>query len=905
MNEKRTIQHSTRRPMEDTKSSDKSKTAVQKKDQASAGILDGILFFLGAIGLRRGVNVDSAVQVASLKKYHTEFRKLISANNSFLETTSDLEHKILSRGHIDPSFTQRKVMRAIADIYAMVESLNVISGDRYTDLNKPLERSTAALKILLEKPDPQIPTATVLEMPAILRSHADLAGGKMANLGEIKNVLRLPAPDGFLVTTEGFRLLMEESGIRSWVQDRHQELLSESGDVAKISSVLREKIENAEVPVPLRDSIFELYDRLSLRMGSSPFMAVRSSALGEDSEFSYAGQFLSVLNVNREELPSAYLRVVASLYSPEAIQYQLLHGILSESAEMAVGFIAMVDTVTSGVAFSKDPNQPDSGHVLIQAVLGLGVALVDGKTSPESIFVPRDKTAQDIVRVPSQQQSRFVPFPGIGLKEVPLTPEEFGQDCLTDDEARQIALWALQLEVHFAGPQDIEFAVDKNRQIIVLQSRPLRLMSRVSCTDRPVEGFRVLVKGGETACPGMGSGPAVHLDEDEDMSHFPEGAILVAKRPSPKFTRVMSRAKAIVTDFGSTTGHMASLAREFRVPTLLNTRTATRDIHPGTTITVDAGSGLVYEGEVPFADEFGSEELLSDSGGQKPTSPRFELLERAAEIVAPLNLTDPRSHEFSSDGCRTLHDIARYVHEKSYEEMFKMGSNVGDLRTSAYKLDVFLPIDLYLIDLGGGLADTHGSRKVKRSQVISVPLAAMLTGMLHKKIPRFGAKPIDASGLFSIMMRHAVNNPEGESTFRDPCYAIISDNYLNYAARVGYHFNVVDTYCGKTPNKNYISLTFRGGAADFVRRSRRTRAIAGILKEHGFAVHQDHDMVNARLSKASREETTGQLEMIGKLFQFFRQMDVAMTNENSVNLIKDAFLSGDYDLKILMAQEHG
>jgi hypothetical protein len=64
-------------------------------------------------------------------------------------------------------------------------------------------------------------------------------------------------------------------------------------------------------------------------------------------------------------------------------------------------------------------------------------------------------------------------------------------------------------------------------------------------------------------------------------------------------------------------------------------------------------------------------------------------------------------------------------------------------------------------------------------------------------------------------------------------------------------------------------------------------------------------MVNARLSKASREETTGQLEMIGKLFQFFRQMDVAMTNENSVNLIKDAFLSGDYDLKILMAQEHG
>ncbi|MBU1701290.1 MAG: hypothetical protein KJ831_14220 [Candidatus Eisenbacteria bacterium] len=889
--------------MEDIKTPDKSEPAVQKTNKTAARIRDGFFYFLEAIGLKRSANVDSAAQVASLKRYHTEFRKLISANNSFLETTADLEHKILNRGYIDPSFTKRKVMRAIADIYAMVESLNAISGDRYSDLKKPLARTAEALKVLLEEPDPQTSSMIVLEMPAISRSLADLAGGKMANLGEIKNALRLPSPDGFVVTTEGFRMLMEESGIRSWVQDRHMEILSGSGDVAKISFALREKIEKAEIPIPIREAILDLYDRLSIRTGSNPLMAVRSSALGEDSEFSYAGQFLSVLNVKKEELPAAYLKVVASLYSPEAIQYQLLHGILSESAEMAVGFIAMVDTEVSGVAFSKDPSRPDSGFVLIQAILGLGVALVDGKTSPESIFVSRTNTSQNIFRIKSQQKSLFVSSPDSGLDEVPVPPEKIGQDCLTDDEARKIARWALQLESHFGSPQDIEWAMDKNRRLIVLQSRPLRLVNPTSHNARPVEGFSVLVKGGETACPGKGSGTAVHLDENDDMNQFPEGAILIAKRPSPKFISLISKARAIVTDFGSTTGHMASLSREFRVPTLLNTKTATRDIPPGIIVTVDAGSGFVYEGEVPFAEEPGSEERQSGSFKQKPASPRFVLLERAVKIVAPLNLTDPGSHEFTPDGCRTLHDIARYVHEKSYKEMFMMGSNVGDLRSSAYYLDVFLPIDLYLIDLGGGIADTHGSRKVKRSQVISVPLAAMLNGMLHKKIPRSGAKPIDVKGFFSIMMRHAVNNPEGESTFRDPCYAIISDNYLNYAARVGYHFNVVDTYCGKTPNKNYISLTFRGGAADFIRRSRRTKAIAGILREYGFSVHQSHDMVNARLSKASREEITSHLEMIGSLFQFFRQMDAAMVNENSVNLIKEAFLSGDYDLKNLKAQE--
>ena len=72
------------------------------------------------------------------------------------------------------------------------------------------------------------------------------------------------------------------------------------------------------------------------------------------------------------------------------------------------------------------------------------------------------------------------------------------------------------------------------------------------------------------------------------------------------------------------------------------------------------------------------------------------------------------------------------------------------------------------------------------------------------------------------MMRHATTSPEEEASFRAPCYALISDSYVNYSARVGYHFSVVDAYCWPTQNKNYINLLFRGGAADNLRRSRRT-----------------------------------------------------------------------------------
>ncbi len=178
-----------------------------------------------------------------------------------------------------------------------------------------------------------------------------------------------------------------------------------------------------------------------------------------------------------------------------------------------------------------------------------------------------------------------------------------------------------------------------------------------------------------------------------------------------------------------------------------------------------------------------------------------------------------------------------------------------------------------------------------------MPLKAVLDGMLHKKIQRFGARPMDLGGLFSIMMRHAMTSPEEDESFRAPCYAIISDKYLNYTARVGYHFSVLDTYCGETPNKNYISMVFQGGAADFVRRGRRARAIASILKEHGFTVKVHNDIVNARLSKAPLQESVAHLQMLGSLFQFFRQMDAAMTSENAVSLYAEAFLDGDYALE--------
>jgi len=858
------------------------------------------LTFLEIIGLRdERRNVDHAAQLARFKLYHTEFRKLIHANNSFLETLAELDQKRSCATFIDYAYIQRKMVRAVADVHAMVDSLQVVSGGRYPGLREALGRIAAELNALCREAAGAAGQAElVLDIGAIRASHADLVGGKMSNLGELRNALSLPTPDGFAVTTEAYRLLVEEGGLRSWIQSEHLNLLSPE-NVAAVSAGLRDGIQTLAIPERLQQAIREAHARLQQRCGGDPMLAVRSSAVGEDSALSFAGQFKSLLNVSGEGLADAYLQVAASLYAPEAVHYRILHHIPGESAEMAVGVIAMQDAAAAGVVFSRDPNAPDSGQVLIQAVHGLGVSLVDGDTSPEIIRVRFDADPPELARTPSAQAMRYVARPGSGICAEALAPQLAAIPCLSDEEARQLARWARQLESHFGSPQDMEWSVTAGRKLILLQSRPLRVLQRASKKEPPQEGFPLLLDGGEVACPGVAAGPAVHLEPDGDLEGFPAGGVLVAKRSSPKFVRLMARAQAIVTDAGSTTGHMASLARELRVPALLNTRTATRAIPAGTQVTVDAGTGYVYAGKVaPLLARRMQVENGRVAGLRHRLASELQFLETALALVSPLNLTDPQDPSFAPESCRTLHDLARFIHEKSYQEMFGLGDQLGDFRAASFQLDVFLPIDLFIIDLGGGLKEAPRGRTVTRSLIGSEPMRAVLDGMLDKRIPRYGARPMDMGGLFSVMMRHATTSPEEQKSFQMPCYALISDCYVNYSARVGYHFSVLDAYCSPTPNKNYINLLFRGGAADLHRRSRRTQCIANILTHYGFAVTLNADVVIARLNKGSREETKIQLEMIGRLLQFFRQMDAAMASDEHMRVIQEAFLAGDFNLSV-------
>ena len=126
--------------------------------------------------------------------------------------------------------------------------------------------------------------------------------------------------------------------------------------------------------------------------------------------------------------------------------------------------------------------------------------------------------------------------------------------------------------------------------------------------------------------------------------------------------------------------------------------------------------------------------------------------------------------------------------------------------------------------------------RVTVENIASIPFKALLRGMLHEDLRGMEPRPIHVSGLLSVMREQMLS--EAGERFGDRSYAVISAKYLNFSSRVGYHYSILDSYCGDNINNNYITFSFKGGAADDIRRNRRVRAIANIMEQQDFAVSQ-------------------------------------------------------------------
>ena len=869
--------------------------------------------FKHILSLKRSKQNDLTYQ----EKYSI-FKKLIAANDEAHKAMSEMGEMIILAEPFTRNQAEQVFRSLISNSEIILESLNLLSHGKYKILQQKLKTIVNDSKKILNPrflcpegwdcPDYECHACPKIkehenQMPyfydlaQIDKSYYLEVGGKMSRLGEMKNILKLNVPDGFCLTIRLFEEFMSENNLWEKIDKILQKV--DFTSIANIREIARESqnvIIANQMPKFIEEKIIEIFNH-KFGYDQNIRIAVRSSALGEDGDrFSFAGLHHSELNVSRENLIDACFEVMISKYSPESLVYRFINGLRDQDMPMSIGCMMMVNAETAGVLFTKDPNGEKNG-VIIQAVRGLGLTVVEGKVSPQEFIVGHSEDA-DILNFSSGRQYYMdVANDKSGISKKTLDPNLSVIPSLSNDQVKQLIKCALLIEEHFGGPQDIEWAYNKSGKLYILQARPLKITYQSKKTDIEIDfdelkkDNKLLIESGNCASHGIASGKVRVIDSPRDFIGFPMGGIIVSKKNIPEFASLIHKASGVITDFGSTSGHLSIIAREMGVPILTNTETATQILKNDMLITMDADQACVFEGMVDKLIEF--KKLQIQQHNNFISSPLFKIWHRLSKFVFKLNLFNPDSPKFKADNCQTLHDIIRFSHETSIRLMFSMFTMSGDNAGKSYLLKFGVPLDLHLINLDNGLKVVSRKNWITTDSIGSVPFLALIKGMKTPGIKWAGHLPIDFKGYARVIFGNLIDVNRNESEIGSKSYAIVSKNYFNFFSRLGYHFTRIDVFAHDEINANYINFYFRGGAADEIRKSRRVRAIKLILDHYDFISETKDDSVIARIRKVPLQKILELVEMLGKLMGSVRNTDVTMLTEKHIDIFVKSFIEGD------------
>lgn len=474
-----------------------------------------------------------------------------------------------------------------------------------------------------------------------------------------------------------------------------------------------------------------------------------------------------------------------------------------------------------------------------------------------------------------------------GLKSLSGTPDGAyrGSALLPPSWLARLAGAGMAAERILGRPQEIAWSFSPKGRLRLESLRPLNVPDNPGEDAASGDPGLALAQGGDTAQSGVAAGLVVHVDERSSGEDFPEGAVAVARAAVPRLSAVLRKASALVTEVGTSAGHLATIAREFRVPALFGLQGALTLLRPGQEVTVDATGRAVYPGIVEALLNARTPGLDLD-----PSDPEYLLLRRMLHHILPLRLTDPASPGFRAGNCRSYHDILHFAHEQAMAELVDIQGRHPGLHAAHARRLLGAAMDIRLLDTGGGIAPDAGA-EVAVEQVRCAPLRAFLAGLSAPGA--WSSEPADLrlkDVLGGLGRADPLAAPAG---FAGGNLAIVSDLSLNLSLRLGYHFSVIDAHLSNAPGQNTVYFRFVGGLASEDRRQRRARLIRLILEGLGFLTEARGDLVTARLKAANREDAELVLARLGELTAFSRQMDTAMGEDADVQRLGLAFLQLD------------
>ncbi|MCA9962132.1 MAG: hypothetical protein KC443_24020, partial [Anaerolineales bacterium] len=298
-----------------------------------------------------------------------------------------------------------------------------------------------------------------------------LVGGKGMNLARLAQA-KLPVPGGFLITTQAYNDFVTANRLAALLAQTLSGLATDDPAALQTAAeAIRAAFASGTLSPELRAAISKAYRALA-ENGVEPIpVAVRSSATAEDlPDMSFAGQQDTFLHVMGDEgVVTAVIDCWSSLWTARAIGYRARNGIAHEDVSLAVVVQCMVPSEASGVLFTANPLNGKRSEMVIDAIFGLGEALVSGQVEPDQYVF--DVSASRIVS--KKLGAKALAIHGqAGGGTTTVSAAAAAQQAISDAIIWELIQQGQRVQDLFGFPQDIEWGW-ANGRLYLLQSRPI------------------------------------------------------------------------------------------------------------------------------------------------------------------------------------------------------------------------------------------------------------------------------------------------------------------------------------------------------------------------------------------------------------------------------------------------
>jgi pyruvate,water dikinase len=820
-----------------------------------------------------------------------KFRCILDRNIRILELMADMGDKLSGEYVFDRQYIHtvteelnNLLRQHISDLGGLEQHKNMELLNSFERIHDRIREEISGNRSVSEIPFTRFPEELLTESNHALSE----LGNENIMMGEIQNILKLPVPDGFFVTTRVFFDFMEYNGLIPRAKECFSLLEKGGGKPAeKAFKDLRVIILNGEFPEPIVWDISAATENINRKSGRDLVSyAVRGcERIRGKGSVAFNPRFKTFLNIPQKEILNAYKEIIADLFCSPGLKHYP-----EKDFAVSASFYSMVDSGISGFIRTLDPEYPEKETMMVGATFGLGGSLKDVIGTLDHYMVSRDPPHHVLSMNVTRKDRMLTLRSSGGTAWMNIPHYTCRAPSLKPSQIKSLAETAILIERYYKRPLEITWCFNREENLFILRTNLLNVRNSDSDTMLPVESAirnaKVLFSGkGMVVQGGIATGKVYVVRNDEDLDRFPAGAILVSSQTSPRFSRVIRKTKGILTGIGSPTGHMATMAREFRVPTIVNCGIAVKELKTGDEITIDAAYNVVYCGVVKGLQHY---ELIEEDLFEE--SEEYLLLRRLLKHVSPLNLIDPHGRNFTPSGCRSYHDILRYVHEKAVQKVIDLSKTYKHRRNvPVRRLETDIPLGIFLAEIDEKIKPGIGSR-IQEKEVNSVPMRALLQG-LHES-GMWSTKPlsVDMGSFMSSLTKtfsYSLSGPDHTGMN----LALISGEYMNLNLRLGYHFTVIDAFIGDHPEENRISFRFFGGVTDFSRRSMRVKFIGTILERFDFRVESHGDLVVGRIKKAAKSRMIGKMKLLGGLIGYTRQLDVQMSSESNLAFCVEDFIN--------------